>query len=361
VEEKIYEKAQSKRDAEAKVIQAGMFDQKSTHKERQELLSSIMEKSDEAFTAEIPNDEQLNFLMARNSDEFDLFQQMDKENEKYEIDYYKKLGIARKPRLMEESEIPKWLLQKETKIENMEDSYGRGLRERKLVQYIDANNKEALDEFDDDDDEEEEEDEDETSKKRKLVQVVKKSEKSNKKPKNETQLQKNISNIITQLTKYEVEKRKIASIFLHLPDFVEYYSVIKNPISFNEMKKKNSENSYQNILEFEKDLNLMSSNAKLYNSDVSIIYKDSVSLIKYYFQIKKNYSFKDDFEDTIDENLDENMDENSNDNLDENSNDNLDENSNDNLDDNSNDNLNENSNDNFDDDAELSDTINENE
>src|SRR5690606_7102587 len=66
VEEKIRERAQEKRDAEAKVIQAGLFNQKSTYKERQDMLNAILYRSGEDYQYDVPDDDELNKIIARN-------------------------------------------------------------------------------------------------------------------------------------------------------------------------------------------------------------------------------------------------------------------------------------------------------
>ena len=127
-----------------KVIQAGMFNQRSTGSERQELLQSILreEADDEDEENEVPDDEVVNQMIARSEDEFELFQRMDMERRRAEAD----LGPARKPRLIEESELPDFLIQDPEEIEEEEkaeeireaqrqEEMGRGNRSRKEVTY----------------------------------------------------------------------------------------------------------------------------------------------------------------------------------------------------------------------------------
>ena len=57
------------------VIQAGMFDQKSTSMERKEFLENILElEREEEEEQEVPDDEQINRMIARNEEEFELYQ-----------------------------------------------------------------------------------------------------------------------------------------------------------------------------------------------------------------------------------------------------------------------------------------------
>lgn len=79
-------------------------------------------------------------MVARTEAEFELFQKMDLERRREEA----KLGAARKSRLLEESELPDWLVKEDDEVErwgydDVEDSLlGRGTRQRKEVDYTDS-------------------------------------------------------------------------------------------------------------------------------------------------------------------------------------------------------------------------------
>merc|ERR1711970_606771 len=96
VEERILAAARYKLNMDEKVIQAGMFNQRSTGSERQDLLQSILreEADDEDEENEVPDDDVVNQMIARSEEEFELFQRMDMERRRAEAD----LGAARKPR-----------------------------------------------------------------------------------------------------------------------------------------------------------------------------------------------------------------------------------------------------------------------
>lgn len=79
-------------------------------------------------------------MVARTESEFELFQKMDLERRREEA----KLGSARKSRLIEESELPDWLVKEDDEVDrwtydDAEDSLlGRGTRQRKEVDYTDS-------------------------------------------------------------------------------------------------------------------------------------------------------------------------------------------------------------------------------
>lgn len=74
VEEKILAAARYKLNVDEKVIQAGMFDNKSTAVDRKKFLTAILTAETDDDDDEVPDDETLNQMLARNEEEFDLFQ-----------------------------------------------------------------------------------------------------------------------------------------------------------------------------------------------------------------------------------------------------------------------------------------------
>ena len=139
VEERILAAARFKLNMDEKVIQAGMFNNRSTGSERRELLQSILRADDqeEEEEKEAPDDETINQMIARSEEEFEKFQQMDIERRRQEA----ALGADRKPRLMEESELPSFLTQVEAMDledeEVKEVELGRGNRMKKDTNYDD--------------------------------------------------------------------------------------------------------------------------------------------------------------------------------------------------------------------------------
>ena len=56
----------------------------------------------------------------------------------------------------------------------------------------------------------------------------------------------------------------------------EYYELIKNPISFNQIIKNIKEDKYLTFNDFEKDIILICNNAKEFNNDYSIFHKKAI-------------------------------------------------------------------------------------
>ncbi|KAL9068473.1 MAG: hypothetical protein Q9157_006498 [Trypethelium eluteriae] len=152
VEEKILERAQFKLDMDGKVIQAGKFDNKSTNEERDAMLRVMMESAEAADNLEQDemDDDDLNVIMMRSEEELTTFQQIDAERAR--TDRY---GPGRKfPRLLGENELPDIYLHDEAPVvQEVEEIFGRGARERTRVKYDDGLTEEQwLDAVDNDDD-----------------------------------------------------------------------------------------------------------------------------------------------------------------------------------------------------------------
>lgn len=113
VEEKILSAARYKLNVDEKVIQAGMFDQKSTGVERRQFLQNLLEADEEADEDEneAPDDETINQMLARTEDEFNVYQRMDVERKVAERQQAKP-----EPRLMDRKELPDWIIRDEEEV-----------------------------------------------------------------------------------------------------------------------------------------------------------------------------------------------------------------------------------------------------
>jgi ATP-dependent helicase STH1/SNF2 len=69
-----------------------------------------------------------------------------------------------------------------------------------------------------------------------------------------------------------------SEIFEKLPSkkiFPDYYHIIKQPISFNEIKKRIRNGDYMSLEQFQADFKQMFNNARIYNEEGSIVYDDA--------------------------------------------------------------------------------------
>ncbi|KAM0882918.1 hypothetical protein ACQ4PT_031959 [Festuca glaucescens] len=100
IEEEILDRAKQKMGIDAKVIQAGLFNNTSTAQDRRVLLQEILKRGTSTLGTDIPSEREINRLAARTEEEFWLFEKMDEERRQRE-NY--------KSRLMQGNEVPDWV------------------------------------------------------------------------------------------------------------------------------------------------------------------------------------------------------------------------------------------------------------
>lgn len=236
---------------------------------------------------EVPDDETVNQMIARSEGEFEIYQRMDIERRREEA----RQGAARKPRLMEETELPEWMSKDEEEVERLtceeeeERFFGRGNRQKKDVDYSDSlTEKEwlkaigAMEEEgniqDDDDDEEPgssgrgsskrgrpiggsrrkrqrgdadggDEDDEPSSKKRRGGGRSLNFDKENG---TNPQVKRKMKKILDIVMKYaDAEGRILSQPFMKLPtrkELPDYYEVIKKPIDINKILKRLQDDKY---------------------------------------------------------------------------------------------------------------------
>lgn len=309
VEERILAAAKYKLNMDEKVIQAGKFDQKSTGSERRQMLQSILqdEEMDEEEENEVPDEETVNQMIARSEEELQIYQQLDLERRREEA----KLGAARKPRLIEETELPDWLIRDEAEIDELtaeEDDglFGRGSRQRKEVDYSDSLNDrdwlKAIGAVDDEGNEILEDEEDEPSGKKRGRRGGgaargpgrRKDEEEDDRPRKKRgrpsgspgvvspRLRHGMRSIVQMIVDYvDADGRVLSEPFMKLPsrkDLPDYYKVIRKPVDIKKILTRIDENKYGDLDELETDCILMCKNAQAYNEEASLIHEDSIVL-----------------------------------------------------------------------------------
>ncbi|XP_056122002.1 transcription activator BRG1 isoform X1 [Rhinichthys klamathensis goyatoka] len=325
VEEKILAAAKYKLNVDQKVIQAGMFDQKSSSHERRAFLQAILEHEEQdevrsitpsAYSRrqteedEVPDDETVNQMIARSEDEFDQFMRMDLDRRREEA-----RNPKRKPRLMEEDELPTWIMKDDAEVERLtceeeeEKMFGRGSRQRKEVDYSDSlTEKQWLKAIEDGtlDEIEEEVRHKKTTRKRRRDRdpdVIpstsgargarerdddsKRQKKRGRPPSeklspNPPSLTKKMKKIVDAVIKYkENNGRQLSEVFIQLPsrkELPEYYELIRKPVDFRKIKERIRSHRYRSLNDLERDVMLLCQNAQTFNLEGSLIYEDSIVL-----------------------------------------------------------------------------------
>uniref|UniRef100_A0A3B3DCT3 Probable global transcription activator SNF2L2 n=1 Tax=Oryzias melastigma TaxID=30732 RepID=A0A3B3DCT3_ORYME len=296
VEEKILAAAKYKLNVDQKVIQAGMFDQKSSSHERRAFLQAILEHEEQNEEEdEVPDDETLNQMIARNEDEFELFMRMDMDRRREDA-----RNPKRKPRLMEEDELPSWIIKDDAEVERLtyeeeeEKMFGRGSRCRRDVDYSDAlTEKQWLRAIEDGNLEEMEEEIRLKKRKRKRRQDKDSSSReegggkarkrrgrppAEKLSPNPPKLTKQMNAIIDTVINYrDGSGRQLSEVFVQLPsrkELPEYYELIRKPVDFKKIKERVRSHKYRSVGDLEKDVMLLCQNAQTFNlegSQVSLL------------------------------------------------------------------------------------------
>ncbi|KAM8865300.1 putative global transcription activator SNF2L2 [Synchiropus picturatus] len=327
VEEKILAAAKYKLNVDQKVIQAGMFDQKSSSHERRAFLQAILEHEEQNEEEdEVPDDETLNQMIARNEDEFELYMRFDMDRRREDA-----RNPKRKPRLMEEDELPSWIIKDDAEVERLtyeeeeEKLFGRGSRCRRDVDYSDAlTEKQWLRAIEDGNLEEMEEEIRLKKRKRKRRQdkdSLSREEWGNKAKKrrgrppaeklspNPPKLTKQMNTIIDTVINYrDGSGRQLSEVFVQLPsrkELPEYYELIRKPVDFKKIKERVRNHKYRSVADLEKDVMLLCFNAQTFNLEGSQIYEDSIVLQSVFKSARQKIAKDDDSEDDSEEDEDD--------------------------------------------------------
>ncbi|TSN86087.1 putative global transcription activator SNF2L2 [Bagarius yarrelli] len=321
VEEKILAAAKYKLNVDQKVIQAGMFDQKSSSHERRAFLQAILEHEEQnAEEDEVPDDETLNQMIARNEEEFELFMRMDLDRRREDA-----RNPKRKPRLMEEDELPSWIIKDDAEVERLtceeekEKMFPRGSRHRRDVDYSDAlTEKQWLRAIEDGNLEEmEEEIRLKKRKRRRFIDKGSRREDGDKAKKrrgrppaeklspNPPKLTKQMNAIIETVVNYrDGSGRQLSEVFVQLPsrkELPEYYELIRKPVDFKKIKERVRNHKYRSLGDLEKDVMLLCHNAQTYNLEGSQIFEDSIVLQSVFRSARQKIAKEESEDDTNDE------------------------------------------------------------
>eukprot|EP00047_Mylnosiga_fluctuans_P024192 m.154754 g.154754 ORF g.154754 m.154754 type:complete len:1307 (+) comp9794_c1_seq4:88-4008(+) len=154
IEERVLESAKTKLGMDQKVIQAGMFNKRSTEQESQQYLMRLLqaEVDDGDHEPDALTDEAINEMIARSENEIVQFNRMDVERHKRDKAWQD--GV-RKARLIQRNELPPWMLEEAQVQEMLEKKESTdGPRARKEIRYADemteAQFLKSLEEDDDD-------------------------------------------------------------------------------------------------------------------------------------------------------------------------------------------------------------------
>ncbi|KAI9007483.1 SNF2 family N-terminal domain-containing protein [Phycomyces nitens] len=341
VEESILARANYKLDIDGKVIQAGKFDNRSTEEDRETFLRSLLEdKADEQEEEEEDlDDEELNEMLKRSDEEGVLFQKMDEEREKRELEQWRQKGNrGRKPeRLIQEKELPDVYQEDLIVADNVPLELGRGQRVKDSIRYDDGLTEDqwvnALEDEDVDledlisrkeakkrraqqqqhqQHQQQQQQEDKTkepspeidsNRKRGRPRRGEVEPRNTKRPKKATvsepqgpdpvpaEMRKKMTQVFETcyaavegcVVEDEDGIRSRSQLFMDLVskrDYPMYYSMIKQPISLTMIKKRIRSCYYETVEQFVQDVLLLFDNARTFNEEGSFVYEDANEMEK---------------------------------------------------------------------------------
>merc|ERR1712127_762515 len=218
------------------------------------------------------------------------FQRMDIERRREEA----ALGAARKPRLIEESELPEFLTQDAEEMEIEEEAervreiqrqedMGRGNRSRKDVTYQEQLSEKdwlkaiGADEEGSSDDAQYADDPGASSSKKKKLKKRRDHEEEEPQKK-----KKKMKKLIEVVMAYEdSDGRVLSEPFWKLPskkELPDYYEIIRRPVDIAKIQQRIEDEKYEDMGEMQVDFMLLCDNTQKYNEDGSLIFEDSIVL-----------------------------------------------------------------------------------
>ncbi|OBA17025.1 hypothetical protein METBIDRAFT_48003 [Metschnikowia bicuspidata var. bicuspidata NRRL YB-4993] len=336
IEEMILERAVAKLEIDGKVIQAGKFDNKSTSEEQEALLRALLEKEEERRQKSNEedqdlDDDELNQIIARNTNELDVFRDLDSRRAfaLREADY--------PSRLFTELELPE-IYKKDPRSmykseQQLIEEYGRGNRERKTAIYDDnLTEEEWLKRIEGTVSDDSSEEvvvrkkgrprkidvekrkmlglDDESLAKRPRVATPSTRGKRGKvgrprlktasnrttpsvdvlAPETRALLQERMEKIMNALLDFSDGERRLSDLFLVKPSkklYPDYYISIKHPIALDVIRKRIGNKTYMQMRDYLEDIHLIFSNARMYNEEGSIVYRDALTLENLAIEIYK--------------------------------------------------------------------------
>jgi len=289
VEEKIISRASEKSKLTNMVVEAGKFNRDSKEGERRAMLESLLlrdanEQEEGTEESTVPDDDQLNDMMASSAEELELYRRMDVEREdleQNEWDAYMRsqgkdpLRHPKPPRLS--PDIPKGavvsgLLPGAPEDDLMSESVG-GKRKRKDVVYADNLTDRQYARLLEKNAEEEER--------------MKQNSKRDKKPKLPDHVYDDMLKLYNSIRtlKDPEDGRQLCLLFLDKPpkkDYPDYYRIIKTPIDLKTIRQQIKNKEYRDTDSFAASFRLLFTNAFTYNLEESLVYQDAKKMQEHF-------------------------------------------------------------------------------
>ena len=254
VERKVQRVQDEKRIVEDMIISAAIFNDESNVDDRKAVYQAVTAKNQSGGVTNVPNDAQINKIIARTPEELELFEQMDQERDaRYQREWELEGHTGEYPRLVTYEELPDYLkvpvedLIKEEELPDFRRS--RSKNRLSMIDTITDSDDTHFIEDGRDTDDHRSDSEDTRSACRKLINKATKI------------LGINFDTLPTR------------------EELPRYYEIIQHPITFLEIKDRAARGDYASVDQLRRDLRLMAKNAMTFNGPDTPWYNDAAQLL----------------------------------------------------------------------------------
>ncbi|OHT08590.1 Chromatin structure-remodeling complex subunit snf21 [Tritrichomonas foetus] len=250
VERKVLKVQNQKRTFEDMIIGAAMFNDESNIDDRKAVYQAVTAKNQSGGVSDVPNDEQINKIIARTPEELEKFEEMDIErDERYQYEWERAGHTGDYPRLVTYDELPEYLKMPASEL----------IKDEELPDIRRSRSKNTLSMLDNITDQE-------------FTRMI---EEGNDPADHLDEISKLKQDCVKILKK---ARDILGNTFDVLPtpqELPSYYEIIKNPITFNQIKRKFKNGSYESVDALIEDLLLMARNAMRFNEQFTDLYRNA--------------------------------------------------------------------------------------
>lgn len=263
VERKVIKVQNQKKTIESVIIGAAMFNDEYKMEDRKAVYQAITAKNQSGGVSDVMTDEQINKIIARTSEELEIFERLDAErDDKYQREWEKLGHTTDYPRLMTYEELPKYLkIPASELIKDEELPEIRRSRSRNTLSMLDNISEQEY------------------------TRLIEEGKDPTEHLDEITALRHQCAKLVEQVQEILGDRFDILPTQQECPI---YYEIIKNPITFNQIKHKQRKAQYQSLDELKQDLTLMAQNALRFNQPDTILYQNADELMNLLNDHKSN-------------------------------------------------------------------------
>jgi len=255
VERKVLKVQNEKRTVEDMIIGVAIFNDESNVDDRKAVYQAVTAKNQSGGSSGIPDDSQINKMIARTGDELELFEEMDTERDaRYQMEWENAGNTGDYPRLVTYDELPGYLKVKADEL----------IRPEELPEVRKSRSRNQLSLLDNITDSE-------------YTRLVEEGKNPNEHLSEINELRKQCKMVLDEA------RHIVGRSFDELPskeDLPEYYAVIESPITFSDISKKCKNGEYESVEDLCSDIELMAKNAIRFNQPGSVWHTNGEELLQ---------------------------------------------------------------------------------